>query len=185
LEKSGAASGSFGSIVIIHGIYYYLRPANFEIRHFSWKIHKLSSYLFGPINCRNNICHKSRAYQGVPSGVALHVLVTCNSPSVQLGLQRESAIAPVHTLRYVTLPYVPLAPGSQDYPTTFLKQTCDLCITTRCARSTASPCHESKVSHPNLVRCSGIYHGIDNIAQVEEVVFLLRFKCLKNERRNL
>ncbi|KAH0818956.1 hypothetical protein GEV33_003835 [Tenebrio molitor] len=56
---------------------------------------------------------------------------------------------------YVT--NVPSVPGNRDYFTTFSQAF--LCIwlppsaiPTRCARSTASPCHEPKMSYPDLVR---------------------------------
>jgi hypothetical protein len=64
---------------------------------------------------------------------------------------------------YVT--NVPSVPGNRDYFTTFSQANVkyDLCIwlpppavPTRYARSTASPCHEPKMSHPDLVRCTMI-----------------------------
>jgi hypothetical protein len=76
--------------------------------------------------------------------------------------QSENAIAPVHTL--LMFPQY-LRTGITSQP--FIKQKYDLCIClpppaipTRCARSTAQPCYEPKVSQLNLVRCSEIYHGI-------------------------
>ncbi|KAH0809373.1 hypothetical protein GEV33_013418 [Tenebrio molitor] len=116
--------------------------------------------------------------------VALHGLVasiTGNSPNlnVQFAMHSSSAVTAEEDRQCQHATY-------------------DLCIwlpppaiQTGCARSTAPQCHEPKVSHPNLVRCSGIYHeNHEHIAghmyAMGMMTFLLgddsnldRFKCLQ------
>ncbi|KAJ3632239.1 hypothetical protein MTP99_009256 [Tenebrio molitor] len=64
---------------------------------------------------------------------------------------------------------VPPVSGNRDYLRTVCPVTYDLCFwlpppaipsPTRCARLTASPCLELKVSHPNLAGAQELHHGI-------------------------